>query len=67
MAAMLRNTRIFSALWLSIGIGLTGYYGLQWYEAPNWNEAEIEQSVLLNLGIDLHSMGPNLRHQGDRP
>ena len=65
-AVMLRNTRIFSALWISVGIGLSGYYGLQWYEQPRWSEAEIEQSVMLNLGIDLARMGPHLRPTGEK-
>ncbi len=61
-----RNPRIFSALAVSVGIGLCGYYGLQWYELPKWSEAEIEQSVQLNLQMDLQRMGPLLQPKNER-
>lgn len=67
MPAMLsRNPKIFSALAISIGIGLCGYYGLQWYELPRWSEAELAQSVELNLALDLKRMGPLLEPKGKR-
>ncbi|MEK6805593.1 MAG: hypothetical protein AABY95_02975 [Pseudomonadota bacterium] len=63
---LFRNTKIFSLLWLSIGIGLSGYYGVEWYEQPSWTRDEIEQSVELNLAVDLARMGPHLRPKGDK-
>lgn len=67
MPAMLsRNPKIFSALAISVGIGLCGYYGLQWYELPRWSEAELAQSVELNLTLDLKRMGPLLQPRAER-
>ncbi len=67
MTGMLfRNTRIFALLWLSVGIGLSGYYGIEWYEQADWTPAEIEQSVELNLAIDLQRRGPLLQPTGEK-
>jgi hypothetical protein len=46
------------------GLGIAGYYGLEWRNAPTWTNAEIEQSVDLNLAMDIERMGPHLRPTG---
>jgi len=63
---LFRNTRIFALIWLSVGLGLGGYYGIRWQEQPDWTPQAIEESVELNLAIDLARMGPHLRPQGER-
>lgn len=63
---LFRNPQAFAVLMLAIGIGLIGYYGEQWYRLPKWTEAEIEQSVELNLAIDLNRMGAHLRPTGEK-
>ncbi len=50
-----------SALLTAVGLGLCGYYGQQWYELPEYGEADIAASVELNLGIDLQRRGPHLQ------
>lgn len=37
----------------SVGLGLTVYYGEQWYQLSQLPEAGLEQSVELNLMLDL--------------
>jgi hypothetical protein len=56
--------RPFTSLpWILIatGIGVAGWYGQKWYEAPRYSEAEIDASVELNLAIDLQRRGPALQ------
>lgn len=63
---LFRNPKALAFLMIAIGLGLLGYYGEQWYRLPQWTEAEIEQSVELNLAIDLNRMGPHLRPTGEK-
>jgi hypothetical protein len=63
---LFRNPRALAFLLLSAGIGLVGWYGQQWYVLPEWSEGEIEQSVELNLQIDLARRGPHLQPTGER-
>lgn len=63
---LFRNPNLFAFLLLAIGIGLVGYYGEQRWQLPQWSEAEIEQSVELNLAMDLDRRGPHLRPTGER-
>lgn len=43
------------------GLGFAIWYGWEWYRLPTWSEAEIEQSVELNLALDLsRRSGPEL-------
>lgn len=61
-----RRIQAFGALLLVSGVGLTAWYGDQWYRLPVWTETEIEQSVEINLAIDLQRMGPALRPEGEK-
>ena len=61
-----RRGQFFTALLLSVGIGLCGYYAVQWYELPTWSEADLAQSVELNLALDLQRMGPHLQPSAER-
>lgn len=61
-----RKPRFIPAMGLLIGLGIAGYYGLAWYELPRWNEQEINQSVELNLAMDVARMGPHLKPQGEK-
>ena len=36
-----------------VGIGLSGWYGLQWYQLPTYSDADIDASAELNLQLDL--------------
>jgi hypothetical protein len=63
---LFRNPKALAFLMFAVGIGLLGYFGEQWYRLPKWSEAEIEQSVELNLAIDLNRMGPHLRPTGEK-
>lgn len=37
----------------AVGFGLALWYGWDWAHLPRWTEADIEQSVELNLQLDL--------------
>lgn len=63
---LFRNPRGLGFLLLAIGLGLIAYYGEQWYRLPTWSEGEIEQSVELNLQMDLARRGPHLQPAGER-
>ena len=63
---LFRNPRVFAFLLIAIGVGLIGYYGEQRWQLPEWSEAEIEQSVELNLALDLQRRGPHLQPTGER-
>lgn len=63
---LFRNPRLFGFLLIAIGLGLLGYYGEQRWRLPTWSEAEIEQSVELNLALDLRHRGPHLQPAGEK-
>lgn len=44
------------ALIAAIGLGIALWFGWDWYQLPRWSEAEITQSVELNLAMDLARM-----------
>lgn len=46
---------------LSLGVGLCGWYGMNWYELPRYTEPDIQASVEANLAIDLARMGQHLK------
>lgn len=52
-----RDPRMISALLFAAGLGMAMWYGVAWYEIPAWSQAEIEQSVELNLAMDLSRRG----------
>lgn len=61
-----RNPRALPVLMFLGGLGIAGYYALQWYQLPKFSEKEIEQSVELNLALDVARMGPQLKPEGDK-
>lgn len=61
-----RNPRGLAFFLLAGGIGLVGWYGEQWYRLPTWSEAEIEQSVDLNLQLDRQRRGDLLPLEGEK-
>lgn len=63
---LFRNPQALPFLLVGIGLGLLGYYGEDWYRLPAWTEQDIEESVELNLAIDLQRMGPHLRPEGEK-
>jgi cytochrome P450 len=63
---LFRNPRALAFVLLAAGVGLLGYYGEQRYRLPQWSEAEIAQSVELNLAMDLQRRGPHLQPAGER-
>ncbi|HUR41379.1 MAG TPA: hypothetical protein VM240_09455 [Verrucomicrobiae bacterium] len=63
---LLRNPRFMAFLLVAAGLGVAGYFGEQRSRLPEWSEAEIEQSVELNLTLDLSRRGPHLQPDGER-
>jgi hypothetical protein len=63
---LFRDPRALAFVLLAVGVGLLGWYGDQWYRLPAWSDSEIEQSVDLNLEIELARRGPLLQPQGER-
>lgn len=61
-----RNPRSLPALIFLAGLGIAGYYGIAWYQLPKWSDQEIEQSVELNLAMDVARMGPQLKPAGEK-
>jgi len=62
----LRNPRALAFALVAAGIGLVAYHGEQRWRLPEWSTAEIEQSVELNLAIELQRRGPLLQPSGER-
>ena len=50
----------FPAALFAAGLGLTMYFGYGWWQLPSYSDAEIEQSVELNLAMDMQHRGPTL-------
>lgn len=48
------------ALLIAFGLGVVLWYGWDWYHLPRWTSAEIEQSVELNLVLDLRRNGASM-------
>jgi hypothetical protein len=63
---LLRNPSAFAFLLAAVGIGLVAYYGEQLRTLPAWSETEIEQSVELNLQLELQRRGPHLQPSSER-
>jgi hypothetical protein len=63
---LLRNPRAFAFVLAAIGFGVAAWYGEQRWRLPQWSEAEIEQSVELNLQLELQRRGPHLQPQPER-
>ncbi len=61
-----RNPRLIPAMLFSAGLGVAGYYGMQWRDLPRLTEQELEQSTELNLALDLARMTPEQRPQGQQ-
>lgn len=45
------------AIVAALGFGVACWYGWDWYQIPRWTEVQIEQSVELNLALDLKRIG----------
>lgn len=54
------------AMILALGVGLVGYYGMEWYQLPEYSEADIDASVELNLQLDLQRRGPHLQPDAEQ-
>jgi hypothetical protein len=63
---LFRNPRLLAFLLVAVGIGLAAYYGELRWRLPAWSDAEIEQSVELNLSLELQRRGPHLQPGPDR-
>ena len=61
-----RRLQAFAYILIVTGVGLLAWFGDEWYRLPVWSEAEIEQSVELNLAIDLKRLGPNMQPEGEK-
>ncbi|AXQ28440.1 hypothetical protein D0B54_06980 [Solimonas sp. K1W22B-7] len=46
---------------LTVGLGLSAYYGEKWYLLPQYGEQDLRASVELNLALDLERRGPALQ------
>lgn len=56
---------VFHLLFVA-GLALASYYGWAWMELPAYTEADIEESVQLNLAIELAQRGPHLQPTPER-
>src|SRR5690349_6411478 len=63
---LLRNPRAFAFLMVAIGLGLVAWFGEQRWSLQPWSEGEIEQSVELNLTLELQRRGPHLQPSNER-
>ena len=63
---LFRNPNLLAFLLVAIGFGLAAFYGEQLWRLPQWSEAEIEQSVALNLELEKQRRGPHLQPDGER-
>ena len=63
---LFRNPRLLAYLMIAIGLGLLGYYGEQLWRLPTYSPAEVEQSVEMNLALDLARMGPHLQPTAEK-
>ena len=63
---LLRNPRALAFLLAALGLGVAAWYGEQRWRLPAWSEAEIEQSVELNLAVELQRRGPHLQPAPER-
>lgn len=63
---LLRNPRFLAFVLIAAGVGLLSWFGEQRWRLPAWSEAEIAQSVELNLALELQHRGPHLRPEGER-
>ena len=63
---LLRNPRLLAFLLAAIGAGIAAWYGEQRWRLPAWSEAEIVQSVELNLAVELQRRGPHLQPSPER-
>ncbi len=43
----------FPAALFAVGLGMSMYYGYAWYQLPVYNDAELAQSVDINLAMDM--------------
>lgn len=41
------------AMIAAVGMGVAIWFGWDWYHMPRWSQMEIEQSIELNLALDL--------------
>lgn len=53
------------AFMIALGLGLIGYYGIEWYQLPKYSPSDIDVSAELNLRLDLQRRGPHLQPQGE--
>jgi hypothetical protein len=63
---LFRNSNLLAFLLVAVGFGLAAFYGEQRWRLPQWSEAEIEQSVELNLELEKQRRGPHLQPDGTR-
>lgn len=61
-----RHPYIMPFFLASLGVGICGWYGLEWYELPQYTQEDIEASTEANLAIDLQRLGPNLQPDKER-
>jgi hypothetical protein len=63
---LFRNPNLLAFLLAAVGFGLAAFYGEQLWRLPAWSEAEIAQSVELNLELEKQHRGPHLQPDGAR-
>ena len=63
---LFRNPRLLAFLLATVGLGIAAWYGEQRWRLPAWSEGEIEQSVELNLVVELRQRGPHLQPSAER-
>jgi hypothetical protein len=56
-----RQPMLTPFLFFAVGLGLLGWYGLEWRHLPHYDESDIVASVEANLAMDLSRMTPEAR------
>lgn len=61
-----RSLSTLPAFLIALGLGLCGYYGLEWTRLPQYNESDIAASIEFNLALDLQRRGPHLHPDAEK-
>ncbi|WP_157622770.1 hypothetical protein [Solimonas soli] len=59
-----RPRSAFPFMLLIAGVGLTGWYGLQWTKLPKYSDADLAASVELNVQLELQSQRAQTTQEG---
>lgn len=61
-----RDPRPFAFFLIAGGIGLSLWYGLEWWQMPRRTPEQVQEQVEIRLALELQHMGPQLQPTGER-